>query len=244
MAFSVNHPLLYLLTGVVVAFIIAQSAYFLAKAIRRAKELKMDSGVIRKTVLSSALFSIAPAVSILVGVITLSKFLGLPYPWLRLSVLGAVTYELPAATIAASTMGAPVTQAITDARTFAVIAWVMALGILSGLILVLLGLRKIQSGMISLAGKDKRWGEILSDALFLGMISAFVGLLFARVREGLPGFIPLAVALASALLMALCGLLIKKLKWTWLEQYALPLSMLGAMALSLPITALMTRGGH
>jgi len=84
----------------------------------------------------------------------------------------------------------------------------------------------------------------LSDALFLGMISAFVGLLFARVREGLPGFIPLAVALASALLMALCGLLIKKLKWTWLEQYALPLSMLGAMALSLPITALMTRGGH
>ncbi|HPY95177.1 MAG TPA: DUF5058 family protein [Clostridia bacterium] len=244
MAFSVNHPLLYLLTGVVVAFIIAQSAYFLVKAIRRAKELKMDSGVIRKTVLSSALFSIAPAVSILVGVITLSKFLGLPYPWLRLSVLGAVTYELPAATIAASAMGAPVTQAITDARTFAVIAWVMALGILSGLILVLLGLRKIQSGMISLAGKDKRWGEILSDALFLGMISAFVGLLFARVREGLPGFIPLAVALASALLMALCGLLIKKLKWTWLEQYALPLSMLGAMALSLPITALMTRGGH
>ncbi len=244
MAFSVNHPLLYLLTGVVVAFIIAQSAYFLVKAIRRAKELKMDSGVIRKTVLSSALFSIAPAVSILVGVITLSKFLGLPYPWLRLSVLGAVTYELPAATIAASAMGAPVTQAITDARTFAVIAWVMALGILSGLILVLLGLRKIQSGMISLAGKDKRWGEILSDALFLGMISAFVGLLFARVREGLPGFIPLAVALASALLMALCGLLIKKLKWTWLEQYALPLSMLGAMALSLPITALMNGGGH
>ncbi len=244
MAFSVNHPLLYLLTGVVVAFIIAQSAYFLVKAVRRAKELKMDSGVIRKTVLSSALFSIAPAVSILVGVITLSKFLGLPYPWLRLSVLGAVTYELPAATIAASAMGAPVTQAITDARTFAVIAWVMALGILSGLILVLAGLRKIQSGMLSLAGKDKRWGEILSDALFLGMISAFVGLLFARVREGLPGFIPLAVALASALLMALCGLLIKKLKWTWLEQYALPLSMLGAMALSLPITALMTRGGH
>lgn len=244
MAFSVNHPLLYLLTGVVVAFIIAQSAYFLVKAVRRAKELKMDSGVIRKTVLSSALFSIAPAVSILVGVITLSKFLGLPYPWLRLSVLGAVTYELPAATIAASAMGAPVTQAITDARTFAVIAWVMALGILSGLILVLAGLRKIQSGMLSLAGKDKRWGEILSDALFLGMISAFVGLLFARVREGLPGFIPLAVALASALLMALCGLLIKKRKWTWLEQYALPLSMLGAMALSLPITALMTRGGH
>ena len=47
------------------------------------------------------------------------------------------------------------------------------------------------------------------------------------------------VALVSALLMGVCGILIRVLKWTWLEQYALPLCMLGAMALSIPITALM-----
>ena len=51
--------------------------------------------------------------------------------------------------------------------------------------------------------------------------------------------IPIAVAFSSALLMALCGILIKVFKWTWLEQYAMPVCMLGAMALSLPITALM-----
>ncbi len=243
MAFSVNHPILYLFSGIVVAFILAQSVYFLVKAAARARELGISGATIRKTVLSSALFSVAPAVSILVGVITLSQFIGLPYPWLRLSVLGAVTYELPAATLAAGAMDAEVIQTISDARVFSTIAWVMALGILSGLILVLVALRKIQSGMVSLAGRDKRWGEILTDALFLGMISAFVGLLFARVREGLPGFIPLAVALVSALLMAVCGLLMKAFKWQWLSQYALPLSMLGAMALSIPITALMG-GGH
>ena len=44
---------------------------------------------------------------------------------------------------------------------------------------------------------------------------------------------------ASALLMAVCGILMKKCKMSWLEQYALPISMLGAMALSIPITALM-----
>ena len=239
MAFSVNHPILYLAAGLVVAFVIAQSAYFLVKAARQARQKGIPAATIRKTILSSALFSLAPALSILVGVITLSKFLGLPFPWLRLSVLGAVTYELPAATIAANAMGASVTETIVSAQTFTTIAWVMSLGILSGLVLILLALKKIQSGMVSLAGKDKRWGAILSDALFLGMISAFVGLLFARVRSGLPGFIPIAVALASALLMAICGILIKKLKWEWLSQYALPLSMLGAMALSLPITALM-----
>lgn len=238
--FSVNHPFLYLMSGLVVAFILIQSAFFLAKAVRQARKLGIPQDTIRKTVFSSSLFSIAPAVSILVGVITLSKFLGLPFPWYRLSVLGAVTYELPAATLAASAMGVPVTETVTNPAAFSTIAWVMSLGILSGLLLVLFGLRKIQSGMLSLAGKDKRWGEILQDALFLGMISAFLGFLFANVRQGLPGFIPLVVALISAALMAVCGLMIKKFKWTWLEQYAMPLCMLGAMALSLPVTALMS----
>lgn len=238
--FSVNHPFLYLLSGIVVVFIIVQSAFFLVKAVKQARKLNISTAVIRKTIFSSSLFSLAPAISILVGVITLSKFIGLPFPWYRLSVLGAVTYELPAATLAANAMGAPVNETITDPATFATIAWVMSIGILSGLLLVLFGLKKIQGGMVSLTGKDKRWGEILQDALFLGMISAFVGLLFANVRQGLPGFIPIAVALASTLLMALCGILIKVFKWTWLEQYAMPLCMLGAMALSLPITALMS----
>ena len=43
----------------------------------------------------------------------------------------------------------------------------------------------------------------------------------------------------SALLMCLCGLIIKVFKAKWLEQYALPLCMLGAMAASIPVTALM-----
>jgi len=239
MAFSVNHPFVYAVSAVVVLFVIAQSLYFLIRAARQARRLHISGATIRKTILSSALFSMAPAVSILVGVITLSRFLGLPFPWLRLSVLGAVTYELPAATIAASAMNTTVTQTVTDARTFTAIAWVMTAGILSGLLLVVFALRRIQGGMLALSGKDKRWGDILQDSLFLGMISAFVGLLFADVRSGLPGFIPIAVALVSALLMALCGLAIKKLKWAWLEQYAMPLCMLGAMALSIPLTVLM-----
>ena len=239
MEFSVNHPFIYLVSGIVVLFVIAQSVFFLVKAMKRAGQLGIAGATIRKTIFSSALFSVAPAVSILVGVITLSKFIGLPLPWLRLSVLGAVTYELPAATIAAGAMGTSVTQTITQAQTFSVITWVMTLGILSGLVIVIFGLKKIQSGVTRLSGQDKRWGEILSDSLFLGMISAFVGFLFADIRNGLPGLIPIAVAFSSALLMALCGILIKVFKWTWLEQYAMPVCMLGAMALSLPITALM-----
>ena len=239
MPFSVNDTFIYWVSAAVILVVVAQSVFFLIKSVQRAKTVGISMSTVRKTILSSTLFTIAPAVSILIGIITLSKFLGLPFPWLRLSILGAVTYELPAATIAANTMGTSVTETITDPKVFATIAWTMTLGIIAGILLVLFGLKKIQKGMNSIGGKDTRWRDIVMDALFLGMISAFVGMLFADIRQGLPGFIPLAVALASALLMAVCGILMKKCKMSWLEQYALPISMLGAMALSIPITALM-----
>lgn len=114
--------------------------------------------------------------------------------------------------------GASVKETITDPQVFAAIAWTMTLGIISGIVLVLFGLKRIRRGMRSITGKDKRWGEIVMDSLFLGMVSAFVGMLFADIRSGLPGFIPIAVALVSALMMGVCGVLIKVCKMTWLEQ--------------------------
>ena len=63
-------------------------------------------------------------------------------------------------------------------------------------------------------------------ALFLGMISAFLGMVFADIRSGLAGWIPIFVLLFSAFVMGICGLLVKVCKMKWLENYALPISML------------------
>ena len=43
----------------------------------------------------------------------------------------------------------------------------------------------------------------------------------------------------SALIMVACGLLMKKLKWKWLNDYALPISMVAGMAAAIPVTALL-----
>lgn len=239
-SFSVNSGFLYGVTVFVILFVLAQSGFFLIRAARRARQLGISSATIHRTIASSGLFSVVPAISILLGVITLSKFLGLPLPWLRLSILGALTYELPAATSTATAMELSLSTAITDPKAYSAIAWVMTLGIIPGIFVVLFGLKKIQSGIVSIKSKDAKWGELFMSSMFLGMISAFVGMLFADVRLGLPGLIPIAVALVSALIMAVCGILIKKCHIAWLEQFALPLCMLGAMAASIPLTALMS----
>lgn len=236
MNFHPNSTLLFVLAGAVILFVIAQSVFFLVRAYRRGMELGIDRAQMRKTMVSTAIFTIAPAVSILLGVITLSKFLGLPLPWLRLSVIGAITYELPAATSTANALGISLSETVTDPKVYTAIAWVMTLGIFPGLIWVPLFIKKIQGGLMKIKNKDSKWGDILMTAMFLGMISAFLGMVFADIRSGLAGWIPIFVLLFSAVLMGICGLLIKKCNMKWLENYALPISMLGAMVFAAVIT--------
>ena len=229
MKFHPNASILFILAGAIIVFVIAQSLFFLIRAYRRGKELGIDTAQMRRTMVSTAIFTIAPAVSILLGVITLSKFLGLPLPWLRLSVIGAITYELPAATSTANALGISLSETITDPQVYTAIAWVMTLGIFPGLLWVPLFIKKIQGGLMKIKNKDGKWGDILMTAMFLGMISAFLGMVFSDIRSGLKGWIPIFVLLFSALL-------IKKCNMKWLENYALPISMLGAMVFAVVIT--------
>ena len=236
--FNPNSALMYGMTAVVIAFVIAMSIRFIVLAWKRARKLGMDPKMLRRVAVSSAIFTIAPAVSILLGVIALSRALGFPLPWLRLSVIGALTYETPAAASAASAMGTDLSNLITDPVTFAAIAWVMTLGIIPGPVLVPTIGKKIENGVMRIRQKDEHWGSLFMTAPFLGMISAFLGMIFATVSEGLRGWIPCFVMIASALIMCVCAVFVKLLHWKWMEDYALPISMLGGMALSIPITNL------
>ena len=236
--FDPNNTFMYCLVAVVIVFVIAMSVRFIVLAWRRAKKLGISTQVLRRTAISAAVFTIVPAISILLGVIALSKALGFPLPWLRLSVIGALTYETPAAASAAQAVGMDLSQLITDPKVFAAIAWVMTLGIIPGPVLVPTIGKKIENGIMRIRSKDEKWGSIFMSALFLGMISAFLGMVFGTIRDGLQGWIPFFVMVVSALLMCVCAVFVKVLKWSWMEQYALPLSMLGGMFLSIPITNL------
>lgn len=245
MEFHVNHPLLFVLAGLLVAVVLGQSVYFLVKALKRSKELGMDQTKIRKTIKTAAVFTIAPAVSIVISVIALSKSLGLPLPWLRLSVVGSLSYEAIAAGNALSAMGLELgkVDALT-AQQFVNITLVMTISILVGIWLVPVIGKRLLGGMSKLESKDKKWAEIFQNAMFIGMIAAFLGYVFCDFSmiwnpvEGVAatvGLIPVAVMGASALIMVILGLAMKK--WKWLGDYALPISLVLGMAAAIPITA-------
>ena len=233
--FNVNHPLLFVLAAACILVVVLQSVVFLIKAWRRAKELGYSSERLKKMAITSAVFSIAPAIAIGIGIITLSGTLGLPLPWLRLSVVGAIVYELTAADAAASSLGIALGDTLT-AQQFATIAWTMTVGIAIGMVLIPVFCKKTLTKVSDVGKKDKAWGEHFMNAIFFGLIATFVGQGVSGVTLSADGRISALVLLVSAITMAICGLLKSKLKWDWLNDYALPICMIVSMASAIPIS--------
>ena len=245
MQFSVNHPILFVLAGLIIAAVLGQSVYFLLKALKRSKEIGMDQVKIRKTIKTAAIFTIAPAVSIVISVIALSKSLGIPLPWLRLSVVGSLSYEAIAAGNALSAMGLELgkVDALT-AQQYVNITLVMTISILVGIWLVPVIGKRLLGGMSKLEAKDAKWSEIFQNAMFIGMIAAFLGFVFCDVSmlwkpvagiNPTAGLVPVAVMGVSAAIMVVLGLAMRK--WKWLGDYALPISLVLGMISAIPITA-------
>ena len=195
-----NSPVLYLICGLIILFVAIVSAVFLIRAYRAGKAIGMDSDVLKRAITSSATFSVLPSVGILLGVIALSGSLGTPWPWLRLSVIGALHYETQVAQGAAEQVGmTSLSAAQMTPKAFATIALLMSICIMWGMILSVF-FNKMYLGRIGgkqggerenpeAAGKENAekktaekkaaprqgFGDAAMIAMFIGLVSAYIG---------------------------------------------------------------------
>jgi len=232
--FTMDKPIVVIIAGIIIAIVVAQSIFFLVKAMKQAKKMGIDKKIITNTITGSATFTIIPAIAILIGVVFLIIALGgFVLPWLRLSVIGALTYELTSATTVMETMGL---SSIENGAQYVTVAWVMTIGIIVGLVGVPFVCKPISKRLNKMKHKNNEWIDILVSAMFVGMISAFLGFIFSDVTTGLVGWIPVFVMGISSITMVLMGLIIKKTKLKVLENYAIPISMVVSLICALPIT--------
>ncbi len=233
-----NSPTMYLIAGGVILLVVAMSVFFMVRAWREGVRIGMDRRKMKKAITASATFTLVPSIGILIGVIALAGSLGVPVPWLRLSVIGALHYETMAADVAATAAGLPSLSAeYMTGSAFVSIITVMTVGIIWGAIFCIFGLKKYQSKVISKVGaKDNRWGPILFNAMFVGMVCAFIGAGFADLRHG--SFVSLIVIVVSALFMALFTWLAEHKNQKWLESFSLSFAMVIGMASAVGANAL------
>lgn len=222
----------------VVAFVIAQALFFLVRAVRRAGELGIEKSTIKNTIISSALFTIAPAIGIVATVLTLASALGYVLPWIRLSVIGNISYEVTAAESAIDAYGLSggIANPITDPKVFATVSWVMTLGSMMPLILTPILIKKVQKSVGKAVSGNKAWADVMSAAAFIGLIAAFVARAIAGQGEKSitgdgAGVLSISALVFSVVLMLLLSKLATLPKMKWLESFAMPFAMIGAMVL-------------
>ena len=231
---QINAPAVYGIVAVAILLVVAMCVYFMVKSWHAGVAVGMDKAVLRKAIISSATFTVLPAVSILLGVVALSGSLGIPLPWLRLSVIGNLQYEVNVAQIAATGVGLSGLK-ITEmtAQAFVTIALVMTAGILGGALLCLFSLKayakKLGGGKSKPAGAGKKsFGDWAMIAMFVGMCAAYIGSYVGSAAQGM--LLPLLTALVAAVVMAVCEVLERRHGLSWLENFDLAVSMLVAMA--------------
>ncbi len=228
---------MYALALMVVTFVIVQSVFFIVKSWKRAKEIGIESEKLKQTVISSALFSLAPAISILATVLALASALGIVLPWIRLSVIGNLAYETVAAENALEVLGSSLSNEVTDPTAFSTIAWTMTIGSCFPLILLPFLCKKIHYAMGKATSKSKSagvLGDILGAAAFIGIIAAFIARCIAGVPSDGPsaGVMTVATLLSAMIFTVALDLLCKKKNLKKLEPFVLPIAMFGAMGIA------------
>ncbi len=252
-----SSPVLYLIAGAVILFVLAQSVFFLVKAYKQGRALGLDKSKLRNAITSSALFTIPSALSVLATVIALAPALGLVIPWVRLSVIGNLMYETTAAEAAMEAMGHQGGMAVpvTDPEVYAGVAWVMSLGICFSLVVLPFLAKPLHKKFIAAGKKEEAQAEATADApadsnkkrglngfinkfatpaIFIGLIGAFIAR--AIIGAGKPetfgdgaGVLSIITLVVAVVVSIVLELLAKKFKLTWLEPFVMPIGMIIAM---------------
>lgn len=249
---------MYAIALAVIAFVVVQSVFFLVKSLKKARELGIAKETLRSTIISSAMFTVAPAISILATVIVLANALGIVLPWIRLSVIGNLAYETTAAQSALDFWGDSLRNTVTDPQKFATISWAMTLGSIAPLILLPFFCKKLQKKVgetVNKSEKSKKFGDAISAAAFIGIVMAFVSreiysvttqttsvenaegaIEQVKMISGSAGFMSIIVLICAIVFMLILDVICKKFKLTKLEPFAMPIAMFAAMGMAVLFT--------
>lgn len=238
-----SFTIIYVLGGLIAAAIIAMCLFFIIKSVKRAKTIGLDRKKIKETVKNSAIFSIVPSIPIVIGIGIMMQYLGLAIPWIRLTVIGALQYELIAMDQAQSALNEM--GAFPQEVVIATAVVIMTLSILSGPLFNAIFYKKYQGKLADLQQKNARLMNTVTGALLggllAGMLSAIlIGGAFTVGKPPAPdatgvttyGEVTLITLSASIVIMALCGVVLKVFKQKWIESYALPITILGSLAIA------------
>ena len=229
-----NSPLLLILVVIGLAYIVGFSLVYLKKSYDHCLELGMTTEELHKHIQSSAVFSIVPSLSIVVGLFVLISVMGVVWSWWRLSVIGSLSYETMIASSVSTALGFTSSAdmlANATGRQFGVVMILMSIGMLSGFLILIPFGKKLSKSVdkSNLSGDSRKdsWRYVLSGVFMLCMFSVYVPVLL------IGDSVQAAVMLTGLVIAVGLGVIAQKTGQKWINEFVMALSMIGGMASSL-----------
>lgn len=220
-----NSWIFFVWVGALLLLVIAQCLIWMKKAWKRAKDLGMQDKQMKKAITTGVLISILPTIPVLIVFLSLSQLLGIPLPWLRLSVIGSASYESYAATTALQCLGEELTLNGFTTNGWVAAAWVMTIGGSASVLWSILAVRPI-----SLAYKKAEKVDVgLVMAIGTGCLIGIMA--YASVVNGWGAMSTKGIVFSVSFI---CGAVLKLIQARvkgarWLSDYLMAISMLVAM---------------
>lgn len=220
-----NAPVFYVWVAVLLLLVVCQCAVWMRRAWVRAKALGMEDRQLKKAVTTGILISILPTLPVLVVFLSLGQLLGMPLPWLRLSIIGSAGYESYAASTALQCVGEELTVGGISTPGWVAAAWVMTLGGSVSVLWSILAVRPIAGAYKKAESMDVRLVMAVGSGCLIG-IMAYVSVSNGWGEMSTKGVI-FTISFA-------CGAVLKLIQQKcpgakWLSDYLMAISMLAAM---------------
>ncbi|MCL2601574.1 MAG: DUF5058 family protein [Treponema sp.] len=228
-----NGGWMFFLAALVVIGIAVQSVLFIRKSWRRGTEIGIETEVMKKAMLNSAIFSIIPSLPILIFLMVFTVSFGKYFTWYRFSVVGSPVYENMAASMVAQHFGlSGITDPAFNLNIFAVAMWVLTAGIIWGIVFNIFFMKSLDKFSKKAKASNNTFVPVVSAALFIGMLSLLSTPHITNFKN------PTAIVafVSAAIMVVLCGKIAKVTKIKAIDEFSLPISLLVGMAMSILFT--------
>jgi hypothetical protein len=218
-----NSAGMWVACSVIIVVVLLQAIRLAIISLRAGIAIGMSKKQMLAAFRSGITTALVPSIAILLGLALLIPRLGVPFPWMRLSVIGSVTYELIAAGAAANEMGLEGISGSFTGNVFATVVWVMSLGVIFNLLVIGIFTPSIKKLKDRVAGGDEGWMRVMTAAAFFGAVGYMVA------QPVVKGGAPLVALIGGFIGMLILGVIIQLGKQNWLKEWALAIAIIGGM---------------
>lgn len=214
-----NSPWLWAAATPVILVVLIQAGLFLRQSWKSGKEMGLSDEQLRTGLKTGIISAIGPAIAVLAAMLALIATIGGPVAWMRLSVIGSIAFELPAAELGISQLGFAFGDDGITETAFATAVWTMTLGGIGWLLVSALGTPHMEKARQKVVGGRDTLLPIITSGAMLGAFAYFVS---GEVTSGAPE--TGSVAMGGVVMASLLKIADRK-DIQWIREWALGTAM-------------------